>query len=30
MWILFEFGILFGRLAKRDVADPERDEPAGE
>ena len=30
MWILFEVGILFGRLAKREVADPESDEPAGE
>ena len=30
MWILFEIGILFGRLARREVAEPEADEPAGE
>ncbi|QSP95142.1 twin-arginine translocase subunit TatC [Marinobacter salinisoli] len=30
MWILFEFGILFGRLAKREVTDPNADEPSGQ
>lgn len=31
MWILFEFGIIFGRLAKREVVDPEdAEEPSGE
>jgi len=30
MWLLFELGILMWRLAKREVADPESDEPAGE
>ena len=30
MWILFEFGIIFGRLAYREVADPNDQEPAGE
>jgi len=30
MWILFELGILFGRLAKREVADPDADESPAE
>ncbi len=31
MWILFEFGIIFGRLARREIADPEDAEgPSGE
>src|SRR5680860_99273 len=30
MWILFELCILFGRLAKREVAEPEADEPPAE
>lgn len=30
MWILFELGILFGRLAKREVADPDTDESSAE
>lgn len=30
MWILFELGILFGRLAKREVSEPEADEPPAE
>ena len=30
MWILFELGILFGRLAVREVSEPEADEPSSE
>ncbi|MGO1460742.1 MAG: twin-arginine translocase subunit TatC [Marinobacter sp.] len=30
MWILFELGILFGRLAKREVAEPDTDESSVE
>ncbi|MBZ2169114.1 MULTISPECIES: twin-arginine translocase subunit TatC [Marinobacter] len=30
MWILFEFGILFGRLAKREVNEPQPDESSGQ
>lgn len=30
MWILFELGILFGKLAKREVSDPDADEPPAE
>ncbi|MGO1499708.1 MAG: twin-arginine translocase subunit TatC [Marinobacter sp.] len=30
MWILFELGILFGRLAKREVAEPDADESSTE
>jgi sec-independent protein translocase protein TatC len=31
MWILFEFGIIFGRLARREIADPEdAEESSGE
>lgn len=30
MWILFELGILFGRLAKREVAEPDADESSSE
>lgn len=30
MWILFELGILFGHLAKREVEDPDTDEPPAE
>ncbi|MGO1693793.1 MAG: twin-arginine translocase subunit TatC [Marinobacter sp.] len=30
MWILFELGILFGRLAKREVADPDAEESSTE
>ncbi|KEF30692.1 MAG: twin-arginine translocase subunit TatC [Gammaproteobacteria bacterium] len=30
MWVLFEFGIIFGRLARRDKDAPEQDESASE
>jgi sec-independent protein translocase protein TatC len=30
MWILFEFGIIFGRLARREVSEPESAESSGE